>query len=87
MKKHDINMLSPEPRVLRQRERQKSTLSVLARSQLKIHNAYIPYCFYINAVKNLRNTTNTNTLQDDNAGRMEMHCNPAIIAYKNTNIN
>ena len=42
--------------------------------------------FYINAVKNLRNTTNTNTLQDDNAGSTEMHCNPAIITYKNTNI-
>ena len=42
--------------------------------------------FYINAVKNLRNTANTNTLQDDDAGSMEMHCNPAIIIYKNTNI-
>ena len=27
---------------------------------------------------------NTNTLQDDSAGRMEMHCNPAIVTYKNT---
>ena len=44
------------------------------------------FFIYINAVKNLRNTTNTNTLQDDNAGSMEMHCNPAIITYKNTNI-
>ena len=42
--------------------------------------------FYINAVKNLRNTTNTNSLQEDNAGSMEMHWNPAIITYKNTNI-
>ena len=34
----------------------------------------------MNEVKNLRNTTNTNTLQDDNAGSTEMHCNPAIIS-------
>ena len=29
---------------------------------------------------------NTNTVQDDTAGSIEMHCNPAIITYKNTNI-
>ena len=34
--------------------------------------------FFINAVKYLRNTTNTNIFQDDNAGSIEMHCNPAI---------
>ena len=42
--------------------------------------------FFINAVKNLQNNTNTKTLHKDNAGNMEMHSNPAIAAYKNSNI-
>ena len=37
-------------------------------------------------IKNLQNTTDATTLRDDNAGSMEIHCNPALITYRNTNI-
>ena len=40
----------------------------------------------INAVKNLQHITNAKTLQDTGAGSIGMHCNPAIFAFKNTNI-
>ena len=42
--------------------------------------------FYIKAVKNLQNTTNTKTLQNDSAESMERHCNHAIATYISTNI-
>ena len=44
----------------------------------------IYFLINIKAVKNLQNTTNAKTLQDDNVGSMEMHCNPANIIYENT---
>ena len=49
---------------------------------LSLLDSSVTFFLIFNAVKNLHNVTNTNTLQDDDAGSMEMHCSPATITYK-----
>ena len=43
---------------------------------------YLGTCFFIR-INLSYNRLQTNNLQDDSAGSMKIHCNPASITYKN----